>query len=343
MKMNLRRIAVGLGGAVCLAITGNLFAGTINGAGATFPAPLYQQWISEYSKVSGGVKINYQAVGSGAGLAQIRAKTVDFGASDEPLKKEDLDKDGMVQFPMVMGAIVPVVNLSDVKPGEMKLSGLVIAKIFMGQISSWNDPEIIKLNEGLKLPDSKITVVHRADGSGTTWNFTNYLSKVSEDWSKKYGCSKEIAWVEGSVGGRGNSGVAAMVKKIRGSIGYVESAYAFESKMTYTQMQNKAGKFVQPENDSFQAAAEIADWKNAPGFYMVLTDQAGDKSWPMMATTYILVYKSQPDKEKIDILLKYFSWAYDGGAEIAKKLNYVPMPKNVADLVKETWKNEITK
>ncbi|HCE44334.1 MAG TPA: phosphate ABC transporter substrate-binding protein PstS [Lentisphaeria bacterium] len=341
--MNVRRIAVGIGGAICLAITGNLHAGNLNGAGATFPAPLYQQWISEYSKVSGGVKINYQAVGSGAGIAQIRAKTVDFGASDEPLKKEELDKDGLIQFPLAMGAIVPVVNLSDIKPGEMKLSGTVLAKIFMGQITSWNDPEIVKMNEGLKLPGMKITVVHRADGSGTTWNFTNYLSKVSGEWSKKHGCAKEIAWVEGSIGGRGNSGVAAMVKKIKGAIGYVESAYAFESKMTYTQMMNKAGKIVQPDNDSFQAAAENADWKNAPGFYMVLTDQPGEKSWPIMASTYILVYKSQADKEKIDSLLKYFAWTYDSGAEIAKKLNYVPMPKNVAGLVKETWKNEITK
>ncbi|HBC87991.1 MAG TPA: phosphate ABC transporter substrate-binding protein PstS [Lentisphaeria bacterium] len=341
MKMSIRNLIAGIGGAICLAISGNLFAGTLNGAGATFPAPLYQQWISEYSKVSGGVKINYQAVGSGAGLAQIRAKTVDFGASDEPLKKEDLDKDGMIQFPLAMGAIVPVVNLPDIKPGELKFSGPVLVKIFMGKITSWADPEITRINEGLKLPDTKITMVHRADGSGTTWNFTNYLSKVSEEWSGKYGCAKEIAWFEGSVGGRGNSGVAAMVKKIKGSVGYVESAYAFESKMTYTQMLNKSGKFVKPCDESFQAAAENADWKNAPGFYMVLTDQAGEKSWPIMASTYILIYKNQPDKEKIGSLTKFFTWSYDSGTGIAKKLNYVPMPKNVSDLVKETWKNEI--
>ncbi len=343
MKMKAKTIIAGISSAICLALSGTLHAGTLNGAGATFPAPLYQQWISEYTKISGGVKINYQAVGSGAGLAQIRAKTVDFGASDEPLKKEELDKDGMIQFPMTMGAIVPVVNLPDIKPGELKLTGPVLAKIFMGQITVWNDPEVSKINEGLKLPDMKITVVHRADGSGTTWNFTNYLSKVSEDWSKKFGCAKEIAWIEGTVGGQKNAGVAAMVKRIKGAIGYVESAYAFESKMTYTQMQNKDGKFVQPDNDSFQAAAENADWKNAPGFYMVLTDQAGEKSWPIMASTYILIYKSQPDKEKIDSLLKYYTWCYDSGANLAKKLNYVPMPKNVVDLVKEAWQKNLTK
>ena len=206
----------------------------------------------------------------------------------------------------------------------------------------WSDPEISKLNEGVKLPDIKITVVHRADGSGTTWNFTNYLSKVSGEWAKKYGCNKEISWLEGSVGGQKNAGVAAMVKRIKGSIGYVESAYAFESNMTYTQMLNKAGKSVQPTNETFQAAAANADWKNAPGFFMVLTDQPGDNSWPIMASSYILIYKDQKTSaQKLDIMLKFFAWTFDSGADIAGKLNYVPMPKNVADMVKEAWKNNV--
>lgn len=340
MKFN--KLFAGIAGTVAVMASGICGAQTINGAGATFPAPVYQQWISEYSKVSGGVKINYQPLGSSAGLAQIKARTVDFGASDEPLKVEELDKAGLIQFPMIMGAIVPVINLSDVKPGELKLSGDVLARIFMGKISKWNDAEITKLNEGLKLPDLKITVVHRADGSGTTWNFTNYLSKISDEWSKKYGCNKEISWLEGSVGGRGNSGVAAMVKRIKGAIGYVESAYAFESNMTFTQMLNKAGKFVQPTNDTFQAAAANADWKNAPGFFMVLTDQPGDNSWPMMASSYILIYKDQKaSAQQADTMLKYFTWAYDSGDAIAAKLNYVSIPKNVADMVKESWKSSI--
>ncbi|MFA6568301.1 MAG: phosphate ABC transporter substrate-binding protein PstS [Victivallales bacterium] len=340
MKFN--KVFAGLAGAVAVLASGICDAQTVNGAGATFPAPIYQQWISEYSKVSGGVKINYQALGSSAGLAQIRAKTVDFGASDEPLKKEELDRDGMIQFPMIMGAILPVVNLNDVKPGELKLSGDVLAKIFMGKISRWNDPEIVKINEGLKLPDLKITVIHRADGSGTTWNFTNYLSKVSGEWAEKYGCNKEISWLEGSVGGQKNAGVAAMVKRIKGSVGYVESAYAFESNMTYTQMLNNAGKFVQPTTEAFQAAAANADWKNAPGFFMVLTDQPGDKSWPMMASSYILIYKDQKaSAQKADTMLKFFSWAYDNGGTIAAKLNYVPMPGNVSGMVKESWKNSV--
>ena len=340
--MKLNKVFVGLAGAVTILASGICDAQTINGAGATFPAPIYQQWIAEYSKISKGVKINYQALGSSAGLAQIKAKTVDFGASDEPLKKEDLDKDGLIQFPVIMGAILPVVNLNDVKPGELKLSGDVLAKIFMGQISQWNDPEIVKINEGANLPDLKITVVHRADGSGTTWNFTNYLSKVSGEWTKKYGCNKEISWLEGSVGGQKNAGVAAMVKRIKGAIGYVESAYAFESNMTYTQMLNKAGKSVQPTNETFQAAAANADWNNAPGFFMVLTDQPGDNSWPIMASSYILIYKDQKaSAQKADIMLKFFAWTFDSGADIAGKLNYVPMPKTVSDMVKEAWKNNV--
>jgi phosphate transport system substrate-binding protein len=340
--MKFSKVFAGLAGAVAVLASGICDAQTINGAGATFPAPLYQQWIAEYSKVTGGVRINYQALGSSAGLAQIRAKTVDFGASDEPLEKEALDKDGLIQFPVIMGAILPVVNLTDIKTGELKLSGTVLAKIFMGQISSWNDPEIVKINEGAKLPDLKITVVHRADGSGTTWNFTNYLSKVSAEWAKKYGCNKEISWLEGSVGGQKNAGVAAMVKRIKGSIGYVESAYAFESNMTYTQMLNKAGKFVQPTTATFQAAAANADWNNAPGFYMVLTDQPGDNSWPIMASSYILIYKDQKSSvQKAEIMIKFFGWAFDSGANIAEKLNYVPMPKNVADMVKKAWGNNV--
>lgn len=311
----------------------------INGAGASFPAPAYQKWIAAYSKET-GERINYQSVGSGAGVAQIKAKTVDFGASDEPLTKEAQDKAGLFQFPMLMGAIVVVVNIPGVEAGKLKLSGELVADIFLENVKKWNDPAIVSLNPELKLPDMDIIVVHRADASGTTWNFTNYLAKVSKAWAGGPGCANQIAWPCG-LGGYTNSGVAQNVKKQRGSIGYVESAYAFENKMTYTQMKNADGKFVLPEVSSFQAAASNADWSNAPGFYMVLTNQPGEKSWPMMAATYILIYKEQKDPATATKVLKFFEWAYSKGSPIASKLDYVPMPANVIDLVKKSWKSEI--
>ncbi len=339
MNFQFRKALVGMVGLGAALVAFNAKSQMINGAGASFPAPAYQKWMALYAKES-GEKINYQSVGSGAGIAQIKAKTVDFGASDEPLSKEAQDAAGLVQFPMLMGGIVMVVNVPGVKPGELKLSGEMIADIFLGKIKKWNDAQIAKMNEGLELPDLDIIVVHRADGSGTTWNFTNYLVKVSKEWADGPGCDKQIKWPVG-IGGYTNSGVAANVKKQRGSIGYVESAYAFENKMAHTQVKNAAGKFVQPEMKTFQAAAANADWKNAPGFYMVLTNQPGDESWPMMAATYILVYKEQDDAVTAGKVLKFFDWAYSKGSESASKLGYVPMPANVVGMVKDLWKNGI--
>ncbi len=338
MTMRLKGMMSAAIGAVSILVLSQ-GAQAVNGAGASFPAPCYQKWMAEYARLK-KEKINYQSVGSGAGIAQIRAKTVNFGASDEPLKADVLDKDGMIQFPMLMGGIVPIVNIPGVKPGQMKLTSDVLADIFLGKIKSWSDARIAAVNEGLALPDEEITVVHRADGSGTTWNFTNYLSKISKDWEAGPGCGKTVAWPTG-LGGAQNAGVAQLVKKTKFSIGYVESAYAFENNLSYTQLQNAAGKFVQPNTKSFQAAAANADWKNAPGLYMVLTNQPGDESWPIMAATYILIYKNQPNAEDAKKMLAFFDWAYSNGGPIAEKLKYVPMPENVANMVREIWKNSV--
>jgi len=339
--MNLKKImSVAIGALLSLSFANRLFAANVNGAGASFTAPCYQKWMAEYALVT-KQKINYQSVGSGAGLAQIRAKTVNFGASDEPLKAEVLEKDGMIQFPMLMGGIVIIVNLPGIKSGELKLSRDVLADIFLGKIKNWNDGRITSINNGLSLPDEEITVVHRADGSGTTWTFTNYLSKISKEWNDGPGCGKEIAWPTG-VGGQTNAGVAQMVKKTKYSIGYVESSYAFENKLTYTQLENAAGKFVQPNMESFIAAASNADWDNAPGFYMVLTNQPGDNTWPIMGATYILIHKEQPDAELAKKMISFFDWAYSNGKTIAEKLKYVPIPENVANKVREHWKKSIT-
>lgn len=327
--------------AVIVPVKGNLHAQeqTINGAGATFPYPIYAQWADAYYKNT-GVKLNYQAIGSGGGIAQIKAKTVDFGASDAPLKKEELDKSGLMQWPMIMGGVVPVVHIKGVEAGAIKLSPQLLADIFLGKITKWDDPAITKLNSGVSLPGKTITVVHRSDGSGTTWIFTNYLDKVSPDWHSKVGTDKSVAWPTG-VGGKGNQGVAAYVQRIDGSIGYVEYAYALQNKMIYTQLQNKAGKFVSPTMDSFSAAAANADWKNAPGFYLVLTDQPGDASWPITGASFILFYKDQTNKETAQTVLKFFDWCYHNGQQMAEKLDYVPMPDNVVKLVEDTWTADI--
>ncbi len=338
MTMRLKGMMSAAIGAVSILVVSQ-GAQAVNGAGASFPAPCYQKWIAEYKNIT-KQKIDYQSVGSGAGLAQIRAKTVNFGASDEPLTSDVLDKDGMIQFPMLMGGIVPIVNIPGVKPGQMKLTPDVLADIFLGKVKNWSDARIAAVNEGLALPEEDITVVHRADGSGTTWNFTNYLSKISKDWEAGPGCGKEVAWPTG-LGGPTNSGVAQLVKKTKFSIGYVESAYAFENNLSHTQLQNAAGKFVQPTTQTFQAAAANADWKNAPGLYMVLTNQPGDESWPIMAATYILIYKNQPNAEDAKKMLAFFDWAYSNGGPIAEKLKYVPIPENVANMVREIWKNSV--
>jgi phosphate transport system substrate-binding protein len=311
----------------------------ISGAGATFPYPIYAQWADAYYKTT-GVKLNYQSIGSGGGIAQIKAKTVDFGASDAPLKKEELDEAGLIQWPMIMGGVVPVVNIKGVAAGQIMLTPDVLADIFLGKITKWNDAAIAKANSGLKLPDKAIAVVHRSDGSGTTWIFTNYLDKVSADWHQKVGTDKSVAWPVG-VGGKGNEGVAAYVQQIDGAIGYVEYAYALQNKMAYCQLQNKAGKFVSPTSDSFMAAASNADWKNAPGFYLVLTDQPGDASWPITGASFILFYKSQTNAETAQAVLKFLDWSYHNGQDMAQKLDYVPMPDNVVALVEDTWRSSI--
>ena len=314
-------------------------AAEISGAGATFPYPIYAKWAEAY-KAKTGVAMNYQSIGSGGGIAQIKAKTVDFGASDAPLKVEDLNAAGLLQFPMIMGGIVPVVNIQGVKPGEMKLTGPVLADIFLGKLKMWDDPEIAKLNPGVKLPKQAIAVVHRSDGSGTTYNFADYLAKVSPEWKTKVGVNTSVEWPVGE-GGKGNEGVSAVVGQRAGAIGYVEYAYALQNKMTYTLMGNKAGKFVSPNAKSFQSAAANADWKNTPGFNLLLTDQPGAESWPITASSFILVYKVQEKPENGKQVLDFFAWSYANGQKLAESLDYVPMPESVVKLVEDTWKTQI--
>ncbi len=311
----------------------------INGAGATFPAPAYYKWAHKYQELT-KVKVNYQSIGSGGGISQIKAKTVDFGGSDDPIKQEDLKKDSLSQFPTLIGGVVPIFNLPGITAGQITLSPAVLADIFLGKIKTWNDPAIAKLNPNVKLPADAITVVHRADGSGTTWIFTNYLSKVSPEWKEKVGNNKSVSWPTG-VGAKGNEGVANNVKQVQGGIGYVEYAYAAINKIPYANLVNKAGKVVAPGMESFKAAAAAADWKNAPGFYMVLTDQPGEKSWPIAGATFILVQKEQLDREKAQAMLKFFDWCYKHGDSIAEELHYVTMPESVVALIQDYWTKEV--
>jgi phosphate transport system substrate-binding protein len=311
----------------------------VNGAGASFPYPVYAKWATKYNQHT-GLKLSYQSIGSGGGIAQINAKTVDFGASDEPLKAEALDKDGLIQFPMIMGGVVPVVNIEGVAKGKLKLTPELLADIFLGNIKNWADRKIKAVNQDLKLPDREITVVHRADGSGTTWIFTNYLSKISPDWKEKIGGGKSVSWPTG-VGGKGNEGVAALVKKTEGAMGFVEYAYALRERLKYVQLQNRSGKFVTPTIETFQAAAANAEWEKAPGFYMVLTDQPGDKSWPVTGASYILVHKDQTDAAKAEAMLKFFDWCFKHGPEQAIDLHYVPIPEKVFRLVQSLWAKEV--
>ena len=312
----------------------------INGAGATFPYPVYSKWANEFRQAS-GIEINYQPIGSGGGVQQIKARTVGFGASDAPLKAEELDKAGLTQFPMVMGGVVLVVNLEGVEPGELRLSPEVVAAIYLGKVTRWSDPAIAAENQSLDLPDKDITVVNRADGSGTTWIFTNYLDKVSKQWREKVGFGKAVQWPTG-VGAKGNDGVASQVQELDNSIGYVEYAFALENDMTYVRLKNKAGNYVQPTIESFQAAAQSADWKNAPGYYVVLTDQPGEDSWPITGASYIILHKDQSDETVAANVLKFFDWCYKHGADTATKLHYVPMPEDVVEQVQEKWSREIT-
>jgi phosphate transport system substrate-binding protein len=326
-----------LAGACAIAAALPLQAAEISGAGATFPYPIYAKWAEAYQKVS-GVQLNYQSIGSGGGIKQIKARTVTFGATDKPLKPEDLKAAGLVQWPMVMGGIVPVVNIDGVKPGELVFDGPTLAKIFMGEIKTWDDPAIKKLNPSANLPSAGIAVVHRSDGSGTTFNFTNYLSKVSADWKSKIGEDSSVKWPVG-IGAKGNEGVASNVSQTKNSIGYVEIAYA--KKLTYSDLINKDGQKVEPVMESFAAAAANADWAHAPGFYLILTDQAGAKSWPIAASTFILMPTEPKEPEVATAALKFFDWSYANGDEAAKALDYVPMPKSVVELVKKEWSSEI--
>lgn len=303
------------------------------GAGASFPAPLYAKWAADYHKAT-GVKINYQSVGSSAGIKQIEAKTVDFGASDEPLKDADLQAKGLVQFPTVIGGIVPVVNIKGIKPGELKLNGQVLGDIYLGKITHWNDPAIVALNPGVALPNDKISPVRRADGSGTTFGFTNYLSKVNAEWKEKVGEGKAVNWPTGA-GGKGNEGVAAFVGRLANSIGYVEYAYVKQNNLTYAQLQNQDGKFVAPSEESFKAAAAGANWNQS--FYQILTDQPGQAAWPITSATFILMHKNQDKPAQAQASLKFFQWAYKSGDQTAAALDYVPMPDSVKDVIFKSW------
>jgi phosphate transport system substrate-binding protein len=312
---------------------------TINGAGASFPYPVYSQWAYKYEQTT-GVRLNYQSIGSGGGITQIKAKTVDFGASDAPLKAEELAQAGLVQFPMVIGGVVPVVNLPGVPSGKIRLTPALLADIFLGKLKRWDDQALKAENAGVALPSKEIGVVHRSDGSGTTWIFTNYLDKVSPEWHAKVGTGTAVSWPAG-VGGKGNEGVAAFVQQVEGAIGYVEYAYAVQNKLAIVQLRNRAGKFVAPAIASFQAAAAGADWKGAPGFSLVLTDQPGEAGWPITGASFILIRKEQGDGARAKAMLSFFDWCLRSGAAQAEKLDYVPLPAGVIDLVEAAWKAEL--
>jgi phosphate transport system substrate-binding protein len=334
--MNFMKVIVAAG---LVAASTSAFAADITGAGSTFIFPALSKWADAYKKESGS-GVNYQSIGSGAGIKQIQAKTVTFGATDAPLKADQLEKDGFAQWPMIMGAIVPVVNIEGVKAGDMVLDGDTLAKIYLGEITKWDDAAIKKLNPSLKLPSDAIAVVHRADGSGTTFNFTDYLSKVSADWKSKVGSGTAVEWPVG-VGAKGNEGVSGNIGQTKNAIGYVEYAYAKQNKLTYAALVNKAGKTIQPTTEAFQAAASNADWAHAPGYYLILTDQPGDKSWPIVASTFILMHKDAADKAASQEAVKFFKWSFEKGSKMAEELDYIPMPDAVIKLIEKTWSSDI--
>jgi phosphate transport system substrate-binding protein len=333
MKLTLQHAVWGLAGAIALGFSAQASAQDVTGAGASFPAPLYAKWAADYNKAT-GVKINYQSVGSGAGIKQIDAKTVDFGASDMPLHDDELAKKGQMQFPTVIGGVVPVVNIQGVAAGQLKLSGPVLADIYLGKITKWNDAAVKALNPSVNLPDAAIATVRRADGSGTSFIFTNYLSKVSPEWKTKVGEGTAVNWPTGA-GGKGNEGVAAFVGRLPNSIGYVEYAYVKQNKMVYAQMQNAAGNFVSPDDVAFKAAAAGADWNKS--FYQILTQQPGKDSWPITGATFILMHKSQDKPAQATAVLKFFDWAYKNGDKTADELDYVPMPASVKTAIEKAW------
>ena len=329
---------------VAVAATGILMslsahAAELTGAGATFPYPIYSKW-SEAYKATTGIGLNYQSIGSGGGIKQIKAKTVDFGASDMPLKAEELEKEGLMQFPAIIGGVVPVVNLDGVMPGQLKLTSDVIAGIHLAKITKWNAPEITALNPGLTLPNMAITVVHRADGSGTTFIWCDYLSKANADFKATIGAATAVKWPTG-VGGKGNEGVAANVQRIKGAFGYVEYAYAKKNKISHAQLKNRDGEFVQPGDETFKSAAANADWQGTPGMGVILTYQTGKNSWPATGASFILMHKVQPEALTGRAVLKFFDWSYKNGATMASELDYVPLPPTVLTLINETWKAQL--
>ena len=336
---NLSRFFLNASAITSLLLASSAYALDLTGAGATFPYPIYAKWAEAYHKQT-GVKLNYQSIGSGGGIKQISNKTVDFGASDMPLKPEELEEKGLIQFPTVVGGVVPVINIPGVKTGTLKLSGPVLADIFMKKITRWNDPAIKALNPSLNLPNAIIAVVHRSDGSGTTFVFTNYLAKVSPAWGKTVGANTAVSWPTG-LGGKGNEGVASYVQRIKNSIGYVEYAYAKQNHLTSTLLQNAEGAFVQPDIKTFQSAAQYAKWDKAPGLYEILTNEPGKDSWPIAGATFILMHKSQANPAKANEVLKFFNWSYTNGDKMAESLDYVPMPDSVVQLINTHWKSNL--
>jgi len=334
-----KRILGCIGLTAALVAAGNANATDITGAGATFPYPIYAKWAEAY-KAQTGVGLNYQSIGSGGGIKQITKKTVNFGASDKPLTINELGMAGLTQFPTVIGGVVPVVNLEGVAPGQLKLTADTLAGIYLGKITKWNDPKLAVDNQGVKLPDAAINVVHRSDGSGTTYIFVHYLTAVNSEWRGSVGADASVAWPTG-MGGKGNEGVASNVKSIKNSIGYVEYAYAQQNKMTYAQLKNREGQFVTPEDDSFKAAAANAKWKAEEGFYQMLTNQPGKASWPISGATFILMHAKQDNAADGKEVLKFFDWAYSNGGKLATDLNYVPLPENVVKMIRDSWKSQI--
>ncbi|MBI3283965.1 MAG: phosphate ABC transporter substrate-binding protein PstS [Burkholderiales bacterium] len=336
IKRSVKSLVAAIGVVVSISA---VHAADMTGAGATFPYPIYAKWAEAYKKATGN-GLNYQSIGSGGGIKQIKARTVDFGASDMPLKAEELDAEGLTQFPAIIGGVVPVVNIDGIAPGKMKMSGDVLAGIYMGKITKWNAPEIAAINPGLKLPAEEITVVHRSDGSGTTFLWTDYLSKVNAEFKVAVGSSTAVKWPVG-LGGKGNEGVAANVQRIKNSIGYVEYAYVKKNKMAYTQLKNLDGQFAEPDDENFKAAAAGADWNKAPGMYLVLTNQPGKLSWPITGASFILLHKAQADAEKGKEVLKFFDWAFKNGGAMATELEYVSLPPAVVKLIADSWKAKV--
>jgi len=334
---NVKRVLTAAVGAIALA--GAVQAADISGAGATFPYPIYSKWAAAYKQQT-GIGLNYQSIGSGGGIKQIKAKTVTFGASDMPLEPKDLEAAGLVQFPMIIGGVVPVVNIKGVQGGQMVLDGATLAAIYMGEIAKWNDPRIKKLNPSLTLPATAIAPIYRSDGSGTNFLFSNFLSEASATFKGKIGANTSVQWPVG-IGAKGNEGVANMTAQTDGAIGYVEFAYAKQNKMAYVSLINAAGKKVAPDAATFQAAAANADWARAPGFHLILTNQPGDQSWPITGASFILVHATPPDPAATTAALKFFDWAFRHGGQMAAELDYVPLPENLVEKIRATWKSQI--